>query len=127
MTNDTYGHQAGDECLRAVATQAALTITRATDMAARYGGEEFVLVLGETDLKGGEWVANQVRQRISDLRMVHDSSEFELVTISCGVVSVTPSVKLSLETFLHSVDHALYLAKEQGRNCVVCGEYGVVE
>lgn len=127
LYNDTYGHQAGDECLKAVAIQAALTITRATDMAARYGGEEFVIILGETDLNGAKWVANQVRQRISDLRMPHDPSEFEHVTISCGVVSVIPNAKLSLETFLHSADHALYLAKEQGRNCVVCGEYGQVE
>lgn len=127
LYNDTYGHQAGDECLKAVAVQAALAVTRAADMAARYGGEEFVIVLGETDLNGARWVANNVRQRISDLKMVHESSKFDRVTISCGVVSVMPSGKLSVDTFLHSADQALYLAKEQGRNCVVCGEYGQLD
>ena len=126
LYNDTYGHQAGDECLKTVAKQAALSITRATDMAARYGGEEFVLILGETDLNDAKWVANLVRQHISDLRLPHEASEYEHVTISCGVVSVKPNVKLPLETFVHSADHALYLAKKQGRNCVVCGEYGQV-
>ena len=126
LYNDTYGHQAGDECLKTVAKQAALSITRATDMAARYGGEEFVLILGETDLNDAKWVANLVRQHISDLRLPHEASEFEHVTISCGVVSVKPNVKLPLETFVHSADHALYLAKKQGRNCVVSGEYGQV-
>lgn len=127
LYNDTYGHQAGDECLKAVAVQAALAVTRAADMAARYGGEEFVIVLGETDLNGAMWVANNVRQRISDLKMVHEPSKFDRVTISCGVVSVMPSGKLSVDTFLHSADQALYLAKEQGRNCVVCGEYGQLD
>ena len=122
LYNDTYGHMAGDVCLKTVATQAASTITRATDIAARYGGEEFALILGETDMQGAQFVAHQVRQRISNLNMLHESSEFEHVTISCGVVSTVPNSKLSLEIFLQSSDHALYLAKEQGRNCVVCGE-----
>ena len=126
LYNDTYGHMAGDVCLKTVATQAASTITRATDIAARYGGEEFAVILGETDMQGAQFVANQVRQRISNLSMPHESSEFEHVTISCGVVSTVPNSKLSLEIFLQSSDHALYLAKEQGRNCVVCGEYGRV-
>lgn len=126
LYNDAYGHMAGDICLKTVATQAASTITRATDIAARYGGEEFALILGETDVQGAQFLANQVRQRISNLNMPHESSEFEHVTISCGVVSTVPHAKLSLEIFLQSSDHALYLAKEQGRNCVVCGEYGRV-
>ena len=126
LYNDTYGHMAGDICLKTVATEAASTLTRASDVVARYGGEEFALILGETDLKGAQFVANQVRQRISNLNMPHAPSEFDHVTISCGVVSTVPNSKLSLDIFLQSSDHALYLAKEQGRNCVVSGEYGRV-
>lgn len=127
LFNDTYGHQAGDACLKTVATQLALTVTRASDMAARYGGEEFVLILGETDEKGAKWVANHVRQRIGDLMITHEPSKAGHVTISCGVVSVMPTTKLSIETFLNSADHALYLAKERGRNRVVCSDYGQID
>ena len=127
LYNDTYGHQAGDECLREVAAQVALAAPRAGDLAARYGGEEFGLILGETDTDGAKWVANLTRQRVSDLNILHDPSVFRHVTISCGVVSVIPNAKLALETLLHSADHALYLAKKQGRNRIVCGTYGQVE
>lgn len=127
LFNDTYGHQAGDDCLKAVATQVALAATRAGDLAARYGGEEFALVLGETDADGAQWVANLIRQRIIDLRMPHGPSPFHFVTVSCGVSAVVPNAGLAQETFLQSTDHALYLAKEHGRNKTVYVEYGQVE
>ncbi len=127
LFNDTYGHQAGDDCLKTMAAQAALAATRAGDLAARYGGEEFALILGETDADGSQWVANLIRQRISDLKMPHSSSPYHFVTVSCGVVAVVPNAKLSLQTFLQSADQALYLAKEQGRNRTVYVEFGQVE
>lgn len=127
LFNDTYGHQAGDDCLKTVASQVALAATRAGDLAARYGGEEFALILGETDADGAQWVANLIRQRIRDLKIEHGPSSFQYVTVSCGVTSVVPDANLSLETFLQSADHALYLAKEQGRNKTVHVEYGQVE
>lgn len=127
LFNDTYGHQVGDDCLKMVASQVALAATRAGDLAARYGGEEFALILGETDGDGAQWVANLIRQRIIDLKMAHGPSSFHYVTVSCGVTSVVPTPKLSLETFLQSADHALYLAKEQGRNKTVYVECGQVE
>lgn len=126
LYNDTYGHQAGDECLKAVAEQVALGATRAGDLAARYGGEEFALILGETDSDGAICLANKTRQRVSERQIPHDPSVFRQVTISCGVATVMPNDKLSLEVLLQSADHALYLAKEQGRNRVVCMDYGQV-
>lgn len=119
LFNDTYGHQVGDECLKRVAVQAALAATRAGDLAARYGGEEFAVILGETDGKGAQWVADQIRQRVNDLRMLHHPAPYRFVTVSCGVVSVVPRAGLTLEKFLQAADHALYLAKEQGRNRTV--------
>lgn len=124
LFNDKYGHQAGDECLKLVALQIARAAPRASDMAARYGGEEFMLVLGETDEDGAMWIAERVRQMVADLKVAHYATDSKHVSISCGVVSVMPDEKLSLETFLLSVDAALYQAKRGGRDRVVAGKYG---
>lgn len=118
--NDTYGHQAGDECLKAVAEQVARATPRASDLAARYGGEEFVLVLGETSIDGAKWLANLIRQHVSDLKLPHIASNLQHVTISCGAASVIPHDDMPLETLLKAADSALYVAKSQGRNTVVC-------
>lgn len=123
LFNDEYGHQAGDDCLRAVAAQMARAAPRASDLAARYGGEEFALVLGETDADGARWVADNIRQRVSELGIPHITPA-RRVTISCGVVSVEPVKGLSLDVLLRSTDQALYSAKAEGRDRVVVGEYG---
>lgn len=116
--NDTYGHQAGDSCLKAVAQQMARSAPRASDVAARYGGEEFALILGDTEMDGALWVANYIRQNIADLKMPHKHSPFKHVTVSCGVAAIIPNDKASPKTLIMSADHALYLAKDQGRNQV---------
>jgi diguanylate cyclase (GGDEF)-like protein len=118
--NDTYGHQAGDDCLKAVAAQVARAAPRASDLAARYGGEEFVLVLGDTTLDGANWVANNIRQHVDDLGMTHNASPLRHITVSCGVASMTPYDGLPLETLLNAADNAMYRAKTLGRNRVVC-------
>jgi diguanylate cyclase (GGDEF)-like protein len=120
--NDTYGHQQGDECLKLVAAQVARAAPRASDLAARYGGEEFVLVLGETTVDGAKWVANNIRQRVADLMLAHSASEIGHVSVSCGVASMLPAEGLSFDILLKMADEALYKAKEQGRNRVVCAE-----
>ena len=125
LFNDEYGHQAGDDCLRAVARQVARAAPRAADLAARYGGEEFVLVLGETDADGARWVAENVRQHVSELGILH-ATPSRRVTISCGVAAVPPQSGLSFETLLRSADRALYQAKEAGRDKVIVGDYGKV-
>lgn len=126
LYNDHYGHQAGDECLKVVAEQMRRAAPRPSDLVARYGGEEFVFVLGETDADGAKWVANLLRQRIADLNMPHTAAPLQHVTVSCGVASVVPDEKLSLDVLMKSADHALYQAKQQGRDRVASGEYGVV-
>lgn len=127
LFNDKYGHQAGDECLKKVADQVGRAAPRATDLAARYGGEEFVLVLGETDTDGAKWIANRLRQQVSDLNIPHYATESRHVTISCGVASVVPDEKNSLEILLKSADFALYQAKKTGRDRVGAGVYGQIE
>jgi diguanylate cyclase (GGDEF)-like protein len=123
LFNDQYGHQAGDDCLRAVAAQVSRAAPRAADLAARYGGEEFVLVLGETDADGARWVAENVRQHVSELGIPH-STPSRRVTISCGVASVVPGLGLSLDVLLRTADQALYQAKAAGRDQVIVGKYG---
>ena len=127
LFNDKYGHQTGDECLKKVAEQVGRAAPRATDLAARYGGEEFVLVLGETDTDGAKWIANRLRQQVSELNIPHYATESRHVTISCGVASVVPDEKVLLEVLLKSADHALYQAKKAGRDQVGAGVYGVLE
>jgi diguanylate cyclase (GGDEF)-like protein len=127
LFNDKYGHQTGDECLKAVAAQVGKAAPRATDLAARYGGEEFVLVLGETDTDGAKWIANRLRQQVSDLKIPHYATASRHVTISCGVAAIIPEVNYSLDVLLKSADHALYQAKETGRDRVGAGVYGEIE
>lgn len=127
LFNDKYGHQTGDECLKKVAEQVGRAAPRATDLAARYGGEEFVLVLGETDTDGAKWIANRLRQQVSELNIPHYATDSRHVTISCGVASVIPDETCTLETLLKSADHALYKAKKSGRDQVGTGLYGEVE
>jgi diguanylate cyclase (GGDEF)-like protein len=122
--NDNYGHQLGDVCLKTVAAQVARSALRPGDLAARYGGEEFALVLGETDMNGAKWVADHIHQHVTELRMEHPASPSHFVTVSCGVSTVVPGDTLSMGTLLKSADHALYMAKTQGRDQVVLAEYG---
>ncbi len=126
LYNDTYGHQAGDTCLKVVAAQVARSAPRPSDLVARYGGEEFALILGETDTDGAMWVASHIRKQITELKLPHSASTSKYVTVSCGVAAVIPRDDLSLETLLRSADLALYKAKAQGRNEVVCVDYGQV-
>lgn len=121
--NDRYGHQVGDECLKTVAKEVAHAAPRPGDLAARYGGEEFALILAETDQEGACLVADRIRQNLSALKIPHSGSSYKHVTISCGVASVVPGEKLSVERLLKSADIALYIAKERGRNRVECSEY----
>lgn len=125
--NDTYGHQTGDLCLKSVAAQILRSASRPGDLAARYGGEEFALVLGETDLDGAKWVANHIRQHVAELKLKHASSPSNFVTVSCGVSSVVPTDKLDIHTLLKSADHALYQAKENGRDQVATAAYGQID
>ncbi len=124
--NDRYGHQDGDECLRAVAQEVAHSAPRAGDLVARYGGEEFVMILGDTDEGGANWVAERIRQRVAGLKLPHKDSSCGVVTVSCGVSSVLPGHDLSAEVLVKSADNALFLSKNQGRNAVTYLGYGQI-
>lgn len=119
LFNDTYGHQAGDECLRGVAGTLRDFARRPGDLAARYGGEEFVLVLTNASAVQARVVAERVRDRIQELAIPHQCSSHGSVTASFGVASIVPTLQMNPESLLLAADQALYKAKEGGRNRVV--------
>ncbi len=118
--NDTYGHQAGDECLRTVAQAVKHSVKRPGDVAARYGGEEFAVILPDTRLNGAVCVAQEIRQKVISLKLPHESSQVSShVTLSMGVASLRPSCSRSPEMLVKMADQALYLAKEGGRDRIL--------
>jgi len=117
--NDTYGHQAGDECLRQVTDAIATRIQRPGDFTARYGGEEFIVLLTNTPLEGVMKVGDDIRQLVESLKIQHRTSGINpYVTISIGIVSVIPSEYDNSSDFVKKADIALYHAKRCGRNKV---------
>lgn len=121
--NDTYGHQAGDRCLRRVAKTIQSVVKRPSDLVARYGGEEFAIVLPNTTVAGAEEVATRIRKAIKALRIPHiNSLVHPSVTLSLGVASVTPDPAISLERLLTLADKALYQAKRSGRDRVIASK-----
>ena len=117
--NDTYGHQAGDECLRQVATTISGALRRPADMAARYGGEEFVVVLPNLKLEDSAKFGETIRAKIEALKMAHKQSDANpFITVSLGIASVVPSSISSYEELVGAADKALYSAKNKGRNRV---------
>lgn len=115
--NDRYGHQAGDDCLRAVATAMKSRLGRPGDLLARYGGEEFVCLLPETPMEGARAKADDLGQAVLDLGIAHgDSATAEVVTISRGVATALPAVDGAQNELLQHADEKLYAAKRAGRN-----------
>ena len=119
LFNDTYGHIAGDDCLRRVAGILTATIQRTTDFVSRYGGEEFVLVLPATDEQGALTVAEKIRCRVEALAIPHEKSPLAgVVTVSIGVAAAVPTRDSDVGLLLAAADRALYQAKTAGRNAV---------
>lgn len=117
--NDTYGHQAGDACLRAVAKAASGALARSTDLLARYGGEELVVVLPDTHVEGTYQVAQDICAAVAKLKIPHAGSDTApYVTVSLGVASMNPPRVSSADRLVAAADQALYQAKKRGRNQV---------
>jgi len=118
--NDTYGHPAGDECLKQVAKALTEAVGRPSDLVARYGGEEFAIVLPQTDLAGAMFVGEKLRQCVKALQIPHATSAIAPhVTISAGVVCYLVSAELTVRDIVEAADGAMYEAKAQGRDRVV--------
>ncbi|AJQ93416.1 diguanylate cyclase domain-containing protein [Gynuella sunshinyii] len=113
--NDHYGHQQGDECLKAVTHCLQIVVNRPGDLVCRYGGEEFAVVLPDTGLQGALQVADRIHQALAQAQLEHRvSSVVSYVTLSIGV-SCGPGD--NQEQLIQLADKALYQAKHQGKNC----------
>lgn len=121
--NDHYGHAAGDDCLRKVATALAGCVRRPADLVARYGGEEFVAVLPETHAAGAAFVASTMCLGVSGLQLPHaQSAAADHVTVSGGCVTMIPREGVTLAQHLGAADALLYAAKTAGRNRILSQE-----
>lgn len=113
--NDLFGHDAGDEVLKAVATSLVAGV-RDVDLVARYGGEELVVLLVQSDLAHTWEVADRLRAAV-EARTIPVGDRMLRVTASFGVAAYPETVRLGEELF-PAADRALYEAKREGRNCV---------
>lgn len=111
--NDTFGHQAGDEALKAFVA-CCRSLIRETDLLARFGGEEFCLLLPETDIHQAGQLAERLRCSLGDLRVCEGGREFGY-TVSMGVTSAQ-KMEESIDAAIKRADNALYEAKAGGRN-----------
>lgn len=121
--NDRYGHQAGDECLRAVAVCLSQCARRPLDFVARYGGEEFAIVLYEASHEYVAEVLTRIQRSIAELNIPHEASKVAgRLTLSIGAAFILPAANRTLEGLIQLADEALYCAKEEGRNRVIVME-----
>jgi diguanylate cyclase (GGDEF)-like protein len=113
--NDTNGHLAGDQVLRTIARLIGRGV-RQTDIVARYGGEEFAAILTNTGREGAFEIAERVRRNVSETHFPNETAQPNKdLTVSVGVATASPSIS-TLTDMIREADHALYRAKNAGRN-----------
>jgi diguanylate cyclase (GGDEF)-like protein len=117
VVNDTRGHAAGDEALRALCTVLQESGLRKSDFIGRIGGEEFALALPETDIHAAAETAERIRLNLAQAAVTHDDRIF-FITASFGISEYRSDD--TRETMLNRADKAMYRAKETGRNRVCC-------
>jgi diguanylate cyclase (GGDEF)-like protein len=128
LFNDTFGHQAGDACLIAVAQALGAPVKEAGGFLARYGGEEFVIVLPNTDSDAVTAISERARSAVAALRIaappnpaakadIDSARDVGIVTISIGAATLI-APRDDSRTLLSAADEALYMAKHSGRNRV---------
>lgn len=114
--NDTYGHDAGDVVLCALAAILRANV-RDCDIAARFGGEEFIVCLPQTALAGAAIVAERIRLALAEKAITATEREIRC-TVSIGIAEYQPQSDLDIDEILKQADGALYRAKASGRNRV---------
>jgi two-component system, chemotaxis family, response regulator WspR len=115
--NDAYGHLAGDDVLKQIATAIRSTFRRPADISARFGGEEFVVLLSDTDAEATRRLGEGLCKRVADLQIAHrESPPVNLVTVSIGGATTIPQHGDSQLVLIAVADKALYEAKRLGKN-----------
>ncbi|MGL1958954.1 MAG: diguanylate cyclase [Colwellia sp.] len=115
--NDNYGHLTGDHCLIWISQHIKQSLKRSSDLAFRYGGEEFCLILPDTDAKGAQVLADDLRKSIAKQAFEHEGTEIA-ITISCGIGTYQQQKNVQPAQIFSGADAALYQAKNNGRNQV---------
>ncbi|MDF9777342.1 sensor domain-containing diguanylate cyclase [Pseudomonas baetica] len=110
--NDTYGHLAGDQVLIGFARDLESCL-RHSDIVCRWGGEEFIVLLKDTDGKTGLMIAEKIRQHVEQQRYAYNDKALQL-TVSIGLTTLQADD--TLHSLLSRADHAMYRAKQTGRN-----------
>jgi two-component system cell cycle response regulator len=123
QVNDRFGHQAGDDVLREVASRIKAEL-RMSDALGRFGGEEFVVLLIDADLESASMVAHRIRASVADQPFLLQDGEALPVTVSIGVATLEDferehAIETVAQELVAQADQALYEAKQQGRNRVV--------
>ena len=123
LVNDRFGHQAGDDVLREVASRIKAEL-RMSDALGRFGGEEFVVLLIDADLESASMVAHRIRASVADQPFLLQDGEALPVTVSIGVATLTDfervhAIETVAQELIAQADQALYEAKQQGRNRVI--------
>jgi diguanylate cyclase (GGDEF)-like protein/PAS domain S-box-containing protein len=117
LYNDTYGHQAGDICLCAIAEIITRVTRKIGDLGARYGGEEFAIILPKTRSQDAVKVAQRILADLKKLQLPHiNSLVSQQVTLSLGIGTIIPQPNLSPAQLIAIADQALYQAKLEGRD-----------
>jgi diguanylate cyclase (GGDEF)-like protein len=120
--NACYGHLAGDDVLRRIASAASAAAVRERGFAARYGGEEFAIVLPACDAARAQAFADALRAAVVDLEIAHGGVPSRRLTVSIGVASAVPGSRDDARELVRRAADALYVAKTMGRNRVVAAE-----
>ncbi|RBA23629.1 sensor domain-containing diguanylate cyclase [Herminiimonas fonticola] len=117
--NDTYGHPAGDACLKQIANAIRVAEKRSVDLVARYGGEEIIVMLPDCDAQGAVQIAENILSEVRALAIPHSGNPRGIVTVSAGVAVLNPIENNDIpETIIGMADKALYQAKSNGRDQV---------
>jgi len=119
--NDTYGHMAGDDCLKTAAGVLAASMLRPDDFVARYGGEEFVAVMPDVDETGARTVAERMLKNMQKRRIPHENNDAaKCITFSIGIATGKVERTHSADDFIKLADKMLYKSKQDGRNRYNC-------
>jgi diguanylate cyclase (GGDEF)-like protein len=126
--NDTYGHLAGDDCIRSVAYTIQNHCRRISDITARYGGEEFGVILPNTSSNEAISIAESIRQGVEQAKIPHRTSTIkDIVTLSIGLASIIPDHHTTPSAIIALADKALYESKHSGRNRVTLYRHNTID
>lgn len=118
--NDKFGHPEGDKCIRVIADTLKETARRSSDIITRTGGEEFLIFLQDITPKDVLSLALKIRKNIDEKAIPHAYCAISKnVTVSMGIATVIPKFNQKFSELYEAADKELYLAKKNGRNCIV--------